>query len=139
MTEDVILDSHHVLRHCQPRDLENERPTELSFEMSTEDKECLSVFWLEKANPDYESGLAEITRVLNSTRTIRQSHRLASLNVGVVRSLPVPLLVEFSPVEDNPYHSDICPPHFDSKGVLESIARELAYSVNSVHAAHLDL
>jgi hypothetical protein len=80
-----IAEEHHVARHCQPGALrEDGSPGPAAF--TCDDIDGISCHWLEYFPGDRAAQLSQVRAALAARRTVRKTHKLALLQVGVARA-----------------------------------------------------
>jgi len=129
MKGQVIPDSDHVARYCNPATVENGEILATAFMVRSSD-EHLSVNWLEELNrPDRASQIRDLQELYARKLRVRAAARIAILNVGPVRAKveqETPnrrlLRVLHDPEADDPSHSGIYDIPYDDEIVAELIA-----------------
>lgn len=129
MKGQIIPDSDHVARYCNPATVENSEILATAFMVRSSD-EHLSVNWLEELKrPDRASQICDLQELYARKLRVRAAARIAILNVGAVRAKveqETPnrrlLRVLHDPEADDPSHSGIYDIPYDDEIVAELIA-----------------
>lgn len=128
-----ISDGDHVSRYCSGGTLDqNNMPMARAF-MDTDN--CLSGNWIERLGaPCLEVAIRMVCDVLRRNMQIRQSGKIALLNVGdtkatVLRNAGTILQIEHQPRPNNESHACIRADSADK----EFIAAQIYLTVKSVH------
>lgn len=90
MKGDRIPPAHEVARHCPPRELEldeNRNPRAPTYEAFLPDADGVSVSWLDYFTGSRDERLRSVQQVINRTRIVRASHRLAVISVGNIETI----------------------------------------------------
>jgi len=129
MKGQVIPDSDHVARYCNPATVENGEILATAFMVRSSD-EHLSVNWLEELKRlDRASQIRDLQELYARKLRVRAAARIAILNVGAVRAKveqETPnrrlLRVLHDPEANDPSHSGIYDIPYDDEIVAELIA-----------------
>lgn len=88
MSNTVIPDEHHLIRHCPPKYIDEDGDvTSAAFKLNREKNETeLSTYWPEYfSSLSYSDQVNEAKKDLARQRKIRMSHKIAILEVGITK------------------------------------------------------
>jgi len=111
MKGDRVPAAHHVARHCSPNQLdrdEHNNPIGPTYEVFIPDGDGVSVTWLEFFGNAREKCLQEVQHIINRTRSVRASHRLAIISCDDITSAGASaspsriLWIEHDPISGEP-------------------------------------
>lgn len=136
MKGDRIPSDHTVGKHCQPNELVQEEDaygnlvaTGVRGEAFIPDDDGVSVGWLEQHEGSREQQIRSMVSCMQSSRTVRKSHRLALLSVGVISECGsktgYDVWVEHDPAAGFDCHSLIVGIDPKRKELMELIAAEI--------------
>lgn len=121
MPSDPIPDAHHVARHCQPTSLrEDGTPGPGAF--ICDDADGISCNWLEYFPGERARQVSQVQAALAAQRTVRKTHKLAILNVGLARKGALERLGQQIAIVTDPRIAKDGKPADPSHALIEQVA-----------------
>lgn len=134
MPAEPIPDEHHVARHCQPTSIrEDGTPGPGAF--TCDDFDGISCNWLEYFPGERTRQISEVRAALAARRTIRKSHKLAILNVGVARKGALERLGQQIAIVKDPRIAEDGKPADPSHALIEQVAEAVRVALGEALAA----
>lgn len=136
MKGDRLPSDHTIGKHCQPNELVQEEDangnlvaTGVRGAAFIPDEDGVSVGWLEQHQGTREHQIRSMVSCMQSSRTVRKSHRLALLSVGVISECGSKtgndVWVEHDPVDSFDCHSLIVGIDPEKEELMELIATRI--------------
>jgi len=134
MVAELIPDDHHVARVCTKTQLrEDGTPGPGAF--ICDDFDGLSCNWLECFPGDLANRISHVRTAVATRRTVRNSHRLALLNVGTVRARTFERLALRVSVVKDPLPEEWGKPADPSHALIEQVAEAVRTALADVLAS----